>query len=44
MKAIFLFDYTGIMAKPWIDAGYECWLFDGQHEPGVNRDRNLERI
>lgn len=21
-KAIFLYDYTGIMAQPWIDAGY----------------------
>lgn len=37
-KAIFLYDYTGLMAKPWIDAGYECWCFDGQHEPGVRRD------
>jgi hypothetical protein len=37
-KAIFLYDYTGLMAQPWIDAGYECWCFDGQHEPGVIRD------
>lgn len=37
-KAIFLYDYTGLMAKPWIKAGYECWCFDGQHDPGVNRD------
>jgi len=36
-KAIFLFDYTGIMAKPWADAGYLCYCFDGQHEPGVNK-------
>jgi hypothetical protein len=36
-KAIFLYDYTGIMAQPWIDAGYECWCFDGQHEPGIER-------
>ncbi|MCP3700964.1 MAG: Dcm methylase [Aliivibrio sp.] len=34
-KAIFLFDYTGIMAKPWADAGYLCYCFDGQHRPGV---------
>lgn len=39
-KAIFLFDFTGIMAKPWLDAGYECWCFDGQHEQGVNRNGN----
>lgn len=35
-KAIFLFDYTGIMAKPWADAGYLCYCFDGQHNPGVS--------
>ena len=29
-KAVFLFDYTGIMAKPWADAGYLCYCFDGQ--------------
>lgn len=34
-KAIFLFDYTGIMAKPWIEAGYDCYIFDGQHPKGV---------
>lgn len=37
-KAIFLYDYTGLMAKPWLDAGYECWCFDGQHEKGITRD------
>ena len=26
------------MAQPWIDAGFEAWCFDGQHEPGVFRD------
>ena len=34
-KAIFLFDFTGIMAKPWADAGYLCYCFDGQHPLGV---------
>jgi len=37
-RAVFLYDFTGIMAKPWMDAGYECWCFDGQHEPGVTKD------
>ena len=36
-KAIFLFDYTGIMAKPWADAGYLCYCFDGQHPKGVSK-------
>lgn len=43
-KAIFLYDYTGIMAQPWLDAGYECWLFDGQHEIGISRDGNLIKV
>lgn len=36
-KAVFLFDYTGIMARPWADAGYLCYCFDGQHQKGVTK-------
>ena len=36
-KAVFLFDYTGLMAKPWADAGYLCYCFDGQHPLGVSK-------
>tara|TARA_R110000737_G_scaffold159837_2_gene187595 strand:+ start:1507 stop:2208 length:702 start_codon:yes stop_codon:yes gene_type:complete len=43
-KAIFLFDYTGIMAAPWVSAGFECWCFDGQHEPGVTREGLLVKV
>jgi hypothetical protein len=43
-KAIFLFDYTGIMAKPWLDAGYECWSFDGQHDDGILREGNHLKV
>lgn len=43
-KAIFLYDFTGIMAKPWIEAGYECWLFDGQHAAGVSRNGGLVKV
>lgn len=43
-KAIFLYDFTGLMAQPWLDAGYECWLFDGQHEAGVKREGNLVKV
>jgi hypothetical protein len=39
-KAIFLFDYTGIMAKPWADAGYLCYCFDGQHPEGVTPSKH----
>lgn len=31
MHAIFLFDVSGVMAQPWLDAGYECWCVDIQH-------------
>lgn len=37
MKAIFLYDFTGVMAAPWLEAGYECWRFDGQHPEGISR-------
>ena len=43
-KAVFLYDKTGIMAQPWLDAGYECWLFDGQHDSGINREGNLVKV
>ena len=43
-KAVFLYDYTGLMAQPWLDDGYECWLFDGQHVPGITRDGNLVKV
>ena len=43
-KAIFLYDYTGIMAQPWLDAGYKCWIFDGQHVPGITREGNLVKV
>lgn len=43
-RAVFLYDRTGIMAKPWLDAGCECWLFDGQHDSGINRFGNLVKV
>lgn len=35
--AIFLFDVTGIAARPWADAGIECYCVDIQHS--IRRDR-----
>ena len=43
-KAIFLYDYTGVMAQPWLEAGYECYLFDGQHKAGVHKEGNLVKV
>ena len=43
-KAIFLYDYTGLMAKPWLAGDFECWIFDGQHAPGITREGNLVKV
>ena len=44
-KAVFLYDYTGIMTQPWLDAGdFECWIFDGQHVPGITCEGNLVKV
>lgn len=34
-KAIFLFNRSRYMLQPWLEAGYECWTFDGQLPDGV---------
>ncbi|WP_027710321.1 hypothetical protein [Zooshikella ganghwensis] len=39
-----LFDFTGEMVKPWLEAGYECWIIDVQHKPGINRKNNLVKV
>lgn len=39
-----LCDYTGNMVRPWLEAGYECWIVDTRHEPGVCRDGRLVRV
>ena len=41
---IFLFDVSGIMALPWLNAGFECWCVDLQHPPGITRDGNLFKV
>jgi hypothetical protein len=35
--AISLFDYTGVMLEPWLAAGFECHIFDIQHQQGMGR-------
>lgn len=49
VKAVFLFDYSGIMAEPWLNGGYECWCIDIQHPlaydtNGVTRHDNLNFV
>ncbi|MDR0362642.1 MAG: hypothetical protein LBJ46_08190 [Planctomycetota bacterium] len=28
---ISLFDYSGVMVEPWLEAGLECWIVDTRH-------------
>ncbi|MBB3010694.1 hypothetical protein [Cupriavidus alkaliphilus] len=42
--ALFLYDLTGNMAKPWIEAGYTAVIVDMQHKPGIHEDGRLIRV
>lgn len=35
MFVLSLCDKTGNAVRPWAEAGYECWIVDLQHPPGV---------
>jgi hypothetical protein len=46
---ISLFDYSGVFVKPWLDAGYECWIVDNQHKAnhgtgGVTQEGSLFKL
>jgi len=46
---ISLFDLTGTMARPWLEAGYECWIVDQQHPTaydngGVTTEGRLHKV
>lgn len=43
-SALFLFDYTTIMAQPWAEAGYDCYCVDIQHTPGFHREGKIIRV
>lgn len=42
--AIFLCDITGVMAKPWVEAGYEAILVDPQHPDGVTVEGLVTKV
>lgn len=44
MKAVFLFDYTGNMARPWAESGYDCWIVDIQHPIGATERNGIKRV
>ena len=39
-----LCDFTGTMVRPWLTAGWECWIVDVRHETGEHRDGRLVRV
>jgi hypothetical protein len=46
---ISLFDVSGKMIMPWLEAGYECWIVDTQHPPafgndGITSEGNLHKL
>jgi hypothetical protein len=46
---ISLFDISGKMVQPWLDAGYECWIVDIQHPTaydthGVTSEGRLHKV
>ncbi len=38
---ISLFDFTGVMVKPWAEAGHLCYCVDIQHDKGERREGNI---
>lgn len=46
---ISLFDVSGKMVEPWLDAGYDCWIVDVQHptayeSDGITTTGNLHKV
>lgn len=35
---ISLFDVSGKMVEPWLEAGFDCWIVDIQHPPAYDSD------
>ena len=48
MVVLSLFDLSGVMVTPWINDGYDAWIVDIEHKPGIERvsigDRTLCRV
>ena len=39
-----LFDVSGVMVKPWLDAGFECYIVDAQHPEAHSVEGGLHRV
>ena len=44
MIAVFGFDHSTIMARPWAEAGVLCYCVDVQHTAGTARKGNIIRV
>lgn len=44
MIVLSMCDRTGVMVKPWAEAGYECVCIDWQHPPGETVDGNITYV
>jgi hypothetical protein len=43
-RVLSLFDFTGHMVAPWLEAGYPCTIVDTQHEPGERTEGLLTTV
>lgn len=41
---ISLYDLTGVMVKPWLEAGFTCYIVDHQHKPGINKHSKIPNL
>jgi hypothetical protein len=39
-----LYDLTGNMTQPWVEAGYTAVLVDMQHKPGIKQDGGVIKV
>lgn len=44
MIVLSMCDYTGVMVKPWAEAGFECVCVDIQHPPGETVEGNVTYV
>lgn len=44
MIMVSCFDHSTVMAKPWAEAGFDCYCVDVQHPAGQARGGNITRV
>src|ERR1700753_2679415 len=43
-RALFLFDYSTVAARPWAESCVLCYCIDVQHPAGESRDGNIVKV